>query len=102
LFCYLFVFLLPGFAGAVTENDFLADTTQQLFNLCTVSPDNPLYNQALGFCRGYLVGAWDYYEAQSSGLRPVGIFTTGTRNPKKKLMRKATRKARKKSKQSFF
>jgi hypothetical protein len=65
----LIVFLLPGFAGAgtVTEKDFVADTTQELINLCTASPDDPLYHQAINFCHGYLVGAWDYYEAQSSG-----------------------------------
>jgi hypothetical protein len=67
------VILLPGFAGAggVTEKDFVADTTEDLLNLCNVSPDDPLYNQAIGFCHGYLVGAYHYYEAQSSG--PKGI-----------------------------
>ena len=65
------VFLSPGFAGAVTEKDFVADTTQDLLDLCTASPDDPLYDQAIGFCHGYLVGAWDYYEAQSSG--PKGV-----------------------------
>ena len=67
------VFLLPGFAGAggVTEKDFVADTTEDLLNLCNVSPDDPLYHQAIGFCHGYLVGAYHYYEAQSSG--PKGI-----------------------------
>ena len=67
------VFFLPGFAvaGGVTEKDFVADTTQDLIDLCMVSPDDPLYDQAIGFCHGYLVGAWDYYEAQSSG--PKGI-----------------------------
>ena len=67
----LVVFLLPGFAGAVTEKDFVAETTQALLDLCTVSPDDPLYHQAINFCHGYLVGAYHYYEAQSSG--PKGI-----------------------------
>ena len=61
------IFLLPGFAGAVTEKDFEAETTQELVNLCTVSTDDPLYHQAINFCHGYLVGAFDYYEAVSSG-----------------------------------
>ena len=65
------VFLLPGFAGAVTEKDFEAETTQDIVNLCTASTDDPLYHQAVNFCHGYLVGAWDYYEAVSSG--PKGI-----------------------------
>jgi hypothetical protein len=65
------VFLLPGFAGAVTEKDFQAETTQDLLNLCTASADDPLYHQAVNFCHGYLVGAYQYYEAASSG--PKGI-----------------------------
>lgn len=67
VFFVVIVCLLPGFAGAVTEEDFLADTTQQLLNLCTASPDDPLYSHAINFCHGYLVGAWDYYEAAHIG-----------------------------------
>ena len=63
------VSLLPGFAiaGSVTQKDFEAKTAQDIVNLCTVSPDDPRYHQAVNFCHGYLVGAWDYYEAQSVG-----------------------------------
>ena len=67
----VFLFLLPGLAGAVTEKDFEAETTQAIVNLCTASADDPLYHQAVNFCHGYLVGAYHYYEAQSSG--PKGI-----------------------------
>jgi len=35
--------LLPGLAGAVSEKDFEAHTTENLINLCTASPDEPLY-----------------------------------------------------------
>ena len=65
------MFLLPGFAGAVTEKDFEAETTQALVNLCTASTEDPLYHQAINFCHGYLVGAYHYYQAQASG--PKGI-----------------------------
>ena len=61
----------PGFAGAVSEKDFEAKTTEEMIKLCTVSPDDPLYHQAINFCHGYLVGAFDYYEATSMG--PAGI-----------------------------
>ena len=67
----MIVFLLPGFTGAVTEKDFQAETTQDFLNLCTASADDPLYHQAVNFCHGYLVGAYQYYEAVSSG--PKGI-----------------------------
>ncbi len=73
------VFLLPGFAGAVTEKDFQAETTQDFLNLCTASADDPLYHQAVNFCHGYLVGAYQYYEAVSSG--PQGIDLVCFSNP---------------------
>jgi len=65
------VFLLPGITGAVTEQDFEVETTEDLVDLCTVSADDPLYHQAINFCHGYLVGAYHYYVAMSSG--PKGI-----------------------------
>jgi len=39
------VILLPGLAGAVSEKDFEARTTENLMNLCTASPDEPLYHK---------------------------------------------------------
>jgi len=65
------VVLSPGFAGAVSEKDFEAQATENIINLCTAGPDDPLYHQAVNFCHGYLVGAYHYYEAVSSG--PKGI-----------------------------
>ena len=58
---------LPGLAAAVSEDDFEAETTQELINLCTAAPSDPLYHQAVNFCHGYLVGAFDYYEAAQAG-----------------------------------
>ena len=64
--------MLPAYAGAaVTEEDFVAETTQNLLNLCTASPDDPLYHQAVNFCHGYLVGAFQYYLAAAAG--PDGV-----------------------------
>ena len=59
--------ILPGLAGAVSENDFKADTTEQIVNLCTADPGEQLYQQAVHFCHGYLVGAYKYHEAEHSG-----------------------------------
>jgi hypothetical protein len=63
--------LLPGFAGAASEQDFEVQTTENLINLCTAAPDDPLYHQAINFCHGFLVGAYRYYEAAGSG--PAGL-----------------------------
>jgi hypothetical protein len=63
--------ILPGLASAVSENDFKADTTEQVVNLCTADPGEPLYQQAVNFCHGYLVGAYKYYEASHSGPKAL-------------------------------
>jgi hypothetical protein len=67
----MLVLLVPGLATAVTEKDFEANTARDFINLCTVSPDDPLYHQAINFCHGYFEGAYQYYEAMTSG--PKGI-----------------------------
>jgi hypothetical protein len=59
--------LAPAVAGAVSEEDFQVKTTQNILNLCTASPEDPLFAQAVNFCHGYLVGAYHYYEAAVSG-----------------------------------
>ena len=58
---------LPGWTGAVSEKDFEAQTTEQLLNLCTATPSDSLYQQAVNFCSGFLAGAYKYYEAAHSG-----------------------------------
>ena len=59
--------LLPGLANsAVTEEDFVVKTTQNLINLCTASPQDPLYGDAVNFCQGYMVGAYHYSIAEHS------------------------------------
>jgi hypothetical protein len=59
--------LLPGLAtSAVTEEDFMVKTTRDLINLCTASPQDTRYGEAIHFCHGYLVGAYHYSVAQAS------------------------------------
>jgi hypothetical protein len=61
--------MAPGItlAGDLTETDFQVKTTADLIDLCTVSPDHPLYPHAVNFCHGYLVGAFHYYLASTAG-----------------------------------
>ena len=70
-FLLVMMFLLPALAGAASEKDFEVQTTEKLITLCTVSLDDPLYHQAINFCHGYLVGAYQYYEVTESG--PGGL-----------------------------
>jgi hypothetical protein len=43
------------------------EDAQHLLNLCTVSPNDPRYREALHFCHGYLVGAYHYHVAETAG-----------------------------------
>ncbi len=73
-FLLLVLLALPAVAAsAVSEKDFLVKTTQDLINLCTAIPDDPLYPQAINFCQGYLVGAFHYYEASTSGPKAAKL-----------------------------
>jgi Rap1a immunity proteins len=69
----LFLLILPALAGAVSEDDFRVRTTQNLINLCTAAPNDPLYPQAINFCYGYLVGAFHYYESSVSGPKAARL-----------------------------
>ena len=67
----MFVLLLPCLAVAVTEEDFEVHTARQYIRLCTVSPDDPYYQKAIHFCHGYFEGAYQYYEAMTSGPKAI-------------------------------
>ena len=60
----------PGWAGAVSEDDFDLDTTADLVELCTVPSSDPLHREAVSFCVGFLVGAYHYHVAENAG--PTG------------------------------
>ena len=69
-----FGILMPGLANAaVTEEDFVVKTTRNLINLCTASPQDPRYGDAINFCQGYMVGAYHYSIAEHS-KDPKNLF----------------------------
>jgi len=78
---FVMVFLLPVFAGAVSEKDFEVETTENLINLCTTPVDDPLHNHAINFCHGYLAGAYNYYEAISSGPKGIQLVCLSDPSP---------------------
>jgi len=74
LICVMFAVVLsiPTLVSAATEQqDFIVDSTDDIVDLCTTAPDDPLYTAAIHFCQGYLVGAYAYYDALASG--PEGV-----------------------------
>jgi hypothetical protein len=70
--------LVPALVSAVTEADFEVKTTQNLLNLCAAPSSDPYYREAIHFCQGYLVGAYQYQVAETSGEggKPLVCFPT--------------------------
>src|SRR5262245_15422631 len=67
-------FLVPGLARAVvTDDDFVLATTQNLVNLCSVSPSDPRAKEAIQMCEGYMLGAYQYYLATNSGKNDMRL-----------------------------
>jgi len=66
--------VMPTVASAVSDEDFKAKTTKNLINLCTTSSDDPKYKEAIHFCQGYAVGAYDYYRAANNGPNGQQLF----------------------------
>lgn len=54
-------------ARAVVQEDFVIRTAGDLVDVCAVTPDEPLYQPAIHFCHGYLVGAYHYYRKAVPG-----------------------------------
>ena len=72
--CILSVLCLwPMASAAVTQETFLVRTTQDLTELCTAPETDPLHGAAIGFCFGYVMGAYHYYTAEQSGpdMKPM-------------------------------
>ena len=55
--------LAPTSSFAVTSEDFVVADTQDVVDICTTAESDPLYAAAMGFCQGYLVGAYQYHVA---------------------------------------
>jgi hypothetical protein len=73
-FLLLALFVTGAAKADVTDKDFVAQNTQNLINLCTASPQDPHYRDAIHFCHGYLVGAFHYYQAATADKRELKIL----------------------------
>jgi len=65
--------LWPLGSAALTREDFLVQSTQDLVKLCSASESDPLYQAAIGFCYGYAVGVNHYYQATMTGAGQTGF-----------------------------
>ena len=57
----------PVAARAATADDFLVRTTRDLVDLCSVDNSDPMHVAAIHFCQGFVVGAYQYYQAERAG-----------------------------------
>jgi hypothetical protein len=69
----LTMLLWPSYSSALTRDDFLIRTTQDLLKLCTASESEPLYQAAIGFCHGFATGAYQYYQANTAGAEQAAF-----------------------------
>lgn len=69
----LAAWLWPVGARAVMTEDFVVKTAEDIVDLCATPESEPLYEEAVSFCHGYLVGAVQLYFASVSGpgAKPV-------------------------------
>lgn len=65
--------VVPFTALAVETVDFEVQTTKNLLNVCTASPEDNLYAEAINFCHGYLIGAYHYHEASRKGPKAQSL-----------------------------
>jgi len=68
------VLISPVINAQVTEQDFVAKTTQNLINLCTASPQDPNYQKAIHFCQGYLIGAVHFHLSETADKPQFKLF----------------------------
>jgi Rap1a immunity proteins len=69
----LTMLLWPCYSAALTRDDFLIRTTQDLLKLCTATESDSLYQAAIGFCHGFATGAYQYYQANTAGAEQAAF-----------------------------
>lgn len=53
----------PGLAGAADSPALSLKTTEDLYQVCTTSTQDPRQREALALCEGFLIGAVSYHDA---------------------------------------
>jgi hypothetical protein len=66
--------LAPVASHAATQENFLVRTTRDLVELCSAGPTHPLRDQAVHFCHGFLVGAFQYHISVFPTSGPGALF----------------------------
>jgi len=64
-------------AFSLTLEDFQSATTDGIVKLCTAPESDPLYQGAIGYCVGYLTGAFHFYRATEGEKAKLVCFKSG-------------------------
>ena len=59
--------IASGAGAAVTPEPFKIKDTQNLVDLCGADANDPMYDDAINFCHGFVAGAWQFHQAQADG-----------------------------------
>lgn len=54
-------------SAELSHEPFRIPDTKSLLVLCGAATNDPLYDDAINFCHGYVAGAWQYHQAQANG-----------------------------------
>jgi hypothetical protein len=66
--------LVSGPASAVTEQDFMLETGQDLVDVCGVDASDPMYVPSIHFCHGFVAGTGHYHYSLTSGPTADPLF----------------------------
>ena len=55
--------LWPAAARAVNSSDFVLNTTEDLYVICSTADNDPLRTAAINYCEGFLLGVVTYQDA---------------------------------------
>jgi len=61
--CLLALTLPVHAAGAALDAPLALTTTEDLYRVCTTTPDNPQQRESLDLCEGFLIGSVSYHDA---------------------------------------
>jgi hypothetical protein len=68
-------------SATVTHDNFLAKTTGDLVALCDATGSDPLYQAAMHFCEGFMVGAYQVYSIERAATERRPLFCPPTPAP---------------------
>jgi hypothetical protein len=68
--------------AAVSVEDFKLLNGQDLLDVCTVVETDPLYQQAMAFCYGYVTGVMHYHRALAQGPKHERVVCPGREVPR--------------------